>query len=635
MQTHGFTSSGPGPSLPGRNDKPHDADWKRASTFHIDGLSCRHCANHVSNALCSLPGVLSASVSFSTETAKVCHDARLTHEREIVASMAQRGFWLSPALGAAGAKPSWFDAPRLGIVLALVGNLIALALWTPARTAPRLPWVELAFAVLLMLIAAPPLAARAYAHAKQGIWGAEIMALVAACCSVALGVWCMLFEGEAIPLIPNFLFRLGTRPDGAAVLAFEGAGAILGFAFLGHHVHQSAMRKAFADVDRAVRSRYARVRRVIPRGDAFVPCAVLFPGDRVRLMAGEVALADLRLDVAARVAASTGCLEERAPGQMLFRGERLVSAAATGRIEQLPRMDASAAADAAVVQTTSLIEHNALRREGDRVESMTAFALAIASVWFAVFAIIMHALLARRSPHPGVFLAGVTVLVGASSAAFTFGLPLARTVAVLRARTAGVVVNDVSALEALGAINFAYFDLSGDVRLHALHAFRALWHRAIACRIVSGDDGQTVVALGHRFGVPATGDLGPEDKSRIVGTTREAGGQVLYVGHDTPTARMIPADVFIAVAPTGSAADLTAPIVLREPNLQLVVWLVDLARSLRSRTHILLASTLVYDAIIIPLCVAGLLAPIVAAALSFGLTMATNFIASRVCLPKR
>ena len=628
MQTYGFNSSGP--SLPGRNDKPHEPDWKRDAAFRIDGLSCRHCAEQAADILRSLSGILSATVSFSTETAQVCHDARLTHEREIIASMAQRGFWLLPALETSIVRPSWFEAPRLGVVLALVGNLIALAMWRSARTAPRLPWVELVFALLLMLIAAPPLVSRAYELAKRDIWGAEFMTLVAAFASVLVGISSLLVHGETIALSPNFLLRFGPRPDGTAAIAFEAAGALLGFAFLANHMHQAALRKAFADVHRGMRARYARVRRVMPKGgDSIVPCALLSLGDRLRLLVGEVALVDLRLDVAACVAARTGRVEDRPPGQMLLRGERLVSIAATGRIEQMPRLDAFTAADTAVARETRRIEQLALRREGDRIESLAALASTVAAVWFALFAIIVHALSGRSALHLGVVLAGVAVLAGASSAAFCVGLPLARIVAVTRAHAMGIVIKDVAALEALATVDFAYFDLGDQVRPDTLEVFRAFWHRSIACRIISGDRAEAVLALGHRYGVAATGNLDPDEKARVIGATRDAGGRVVHV-RQHGTAQMIPVDVSIAIAPEALPDDVQAPILLRDPSLTSLVWL------MRSRTRLMLALTLVYDAIVLPLCVAGFLAPINAAALSFGMTMITCLFASRcVVKPRR
>lgn len=633
MQTHGFTSSSPGPSFPGHNGKPN---WIRDVTFHIDGLSCRHCAERVATTLRSLPGILSVAVRFSTETAHVCHDARVTHEREIISSMAQQGHWLFPALGTSTARLSWFDAPRLGVVLALVGNLVALVLWKFVRTAPRLPWVEFAFALVLVLIASPPVASRAFALAKQGIWGAEFTALVAAFVSIVVGISGLLVGGETIVLTPNFLLRFGPRPDGATAVAFEAAGAIVGFAYLANQMHQGAMRKAFSDVHRGMRARYARVRRVMPKGgDAIVPCIVLSLGDRLRLMGGEVAAFDLRLDVAARIAGQTGRIEDRSAGQLILRGERLVSLAATGRIEQMPRLDAFAAADAAVGRETCRIEQRALQQEGHRFESMAALASTITSVWFALFAVIVHAVSGWHTPHPSFLLAGIAVLAGASTAAFAVGLPLARIVAVTRAHAMGVVVKDVAAFEALATIDFAFFDLGDQVRPDALHVFRALWHRSIACRILSSDRSDAVLALGHRFGVAATGNLDPEDKERVLRATREAGGRVVHVSrHDT--ARMIPVDVSIVIAPEALPDDVAAPIVLREPSMASLVWLIDSARVLRSRTRLLLALTLGYDAIVLPLCVAGFLAPISAAALSFSLMVVTCLIASRsVAKPRR
>ncbi len=627
MQTHGLNS--PGPSLPGHNDKPHDHDWKRDVTFRIDGLSCRHCATRAADALRSLSGILYATVSFSTETARVCHDARLTHEREIIANMAQRGFGLFPAFGTSILRSSWFDAPRLGIVLALVGNLIALAMWRSAHSAPRLPWVEFAFALLLLIVASPPLFSRAYSLAKRGIWGAEFTALVAAFVSVLVGIFCLLVRGETIALTPNFLLRFGPRPDGTTAVAFEAAAAIVGFAFLGHNVHQAAMSKTFADVHRGIRARYARVRRVMPKGgDGIVPCAVLSLGDRLRLIAGEVALVDLTLDVAARIASRTGGVEERSPGQTIVRGERLVSVAATGRIERMPRLDSFAAADATVARETSRIEELALGSEGVRVESLAALASTVATVWFALFAIIVHALAARHTLLPGVVLAGVAVLAGASSTAFFVGIPLARIVALTRAHAMGFVVKDVASLEALATVDFAYFDLGDQVRPDAPDVFRALWHRSIACRIISQDGADAVLELGHRFGVAATGNLDPDQKVRVIRETREAGGRVVHV-HQPDTAQMIPVDVSIVVAPEALPDDLAAPILVRDPSLKSLVWLVDTARVLRSRTRLLLALTLGYDAIVLPLCVAGFLAPITAAALSFGLTVITCLLASR------
>jgi len=577
----------------------------------------------------SLPGVLSASVRFSTATAEVCHDARLTHEREIVTNLAQRGIFLSPSLGGPSSRASWFDAPRLGIVIALLGNLIALALWVPARSAPRLPWVELVFAVLLLGIAAPPLVAHVVACAKRGIWGQDALALMASCAAFVVGVTSLCLPNETIASTPNFLVRFGAGSAGVSALAFESAGAIVAFVFLSNQLRQGAVRKAFADIERSLRFRYARIRRVLPGGsDVFVPCAFLNPGDHVRLGPGEVALVNMRIDSAAYVATSSGRVEERSPGQMVFRGERLGSYGVTGCVTELACVDTSTAADAAVANEARRIEESALRGEGGKIENTAGFALGLATTWFAVFALIVHAVAVRHALHSGIFLAAVAVVAGASPGALAIGLPLARIRAITQARSAGIVIKNVEALESLAVVSFAYFDLSGGVSHDARRVFRALWQRTIACRIFTPEGPEIASALEHRFGVAVTANINPEEKSRSVSWTRATGERVVHVGR-TDTVQMLPVDVSIAVAPNELPDLVPAPIILRELGSPSLVWLIDTARSLRSKTRLLLAMTLGYHALVVPICVAGFLSPLVAGSLNFAFTMLTCAIAFR------
>jgi cation transport ATPase len=629
MPTLESSSSGPHSPDPELDQKPNPADPRRSATYLVEGLSCRHCAKRAANTLRSLPGVLSAKVHYSTATAEVCHDARLTHDREIVTNLAQRGIFLSPSLGGPSNRVSWFDAPRIGIVIALLGNLIALAWWVPARSAPRLPLVELVFAILLFAIASPPLVSHVVTCAKRGIWGTDALALLAACAAIAIGIVGLSWPNESVASTPNFLSRFGARSTGVSALAFESAGAILGFVFLSNQLRKAALRKALANIERSLRFRYARIRRILPGGsDVFVPCAFLHSGDHVRLGPGEVALVNMRLDSATYVATSSGRIEERASGQMLFRGERLGSYGATGCVTELASVDTSIAADAAVAHEARRIEENALRGEGGKVESTAAFALGLATTWFAVFALIVHAVAVRHAVHSGIFLAAVAVVAGASPGALALGLPLARIMAITRARSAGIVIKNVDALEALAGCNFAYFDLSGGVSHDAPRVFRALWQRTIACRIFTSEDPEIASALEHRFGVAVTANITPEEKVRSVSWTRATGERVVHIGR-LDTVQMLPVDVSIAVAPNELPDLVAAPIILRELGNSSLVWLFDTARSLRSKTRLLLVMTLGYHALVVPICVAGFLSPLVAGSVNFLFTLLTCALAFR------
>ncbi|HRI68435.1 MAG TPA: cation transporter, partial [Polyangium sp.] len=586
MQTYESSSSGLKSSSARRTDAPRRQDPKRHVVFRVDGLSCRHMAGQMREMLRQLPGILSASVSFSERTAYVCHDPRFTHEREIIATMAQRGFWLSPALGLSFGNPSWFDAPRIGLVIALIGNLMGLAVWPRARVAPQLPWVEAGLALCLLMLASPSIAVRAYNHAKRGIWSADLVALIASFGSVGIGVAIFVAGGTAIPLTPNFLLRFGPRPDGASALAFEAAGSIVGFVFLANHVHAALIGRQFVDLERAIRQQYAQVRHVhADGGETLVPRALVAAGDRLRLVMGDVVPLDLKLDVAARVTTKSGRVEERSAGQTMFRGERLVSIGAVGRIDDVGVVDARAESELEVARETRRIQEAAWRREDARVETLVAKTLTIVMVWFAVFALVVHVASTRAPLHPGAALAGVAVLAGASPAAFMFGVPIARIKVVLEARTRGVVIKDVAAIEALATVSRAFFDLSGHVFLDAPKALRALWHRDIGCCLLGKEDADVTTASGHRLGVATTERSTLERSRESLEVTRARGEHILVVGPND-TAQMIPVDVEVVVGPNERPSTIVAPILLRVPNLLALVWLVDTARRLRSRSRL-------------------------------------------------
>jgi len=47
-------------------------------TLHIEGMTCKHCVQHVEEALKAVPGVTSAKVNLKSETAVVEHTDAVT-----------------------------------------------------------------------------------------------------------------------------------------------------------------------------------------------------------------------------------------------------------------------------------------------------------------------------------------------------------------------------------------------------------------------------------------------------------------------------------------------------------------------------------------------------------------------------
>jgi P-type E1-E2 ATPase len=720
----------------GRRGRSPRHPWEREATFHVDGLACRTCAHHAEEALARLPGVRAASVGFFGELAQVLYDARATSEREIVLGMAQRGFRMWPASGVAPSARARLDPARLGLTIALLGNLLALAVLAPEGYAPpELAWVELGFALLLLVVAGPPLAHRAMALARRKLFGKDALALVGALAALSIGLLALAFAPDSGHRAPELLEQLGFRGGGHGLRAFETAGAIAGFAVVVRYVYAALCRRAFADVDARAQAQSERARRLDAMGAEHpVAIASLTPGDRVRLMEGEIAPVDMVLDAHARVVEPGALLgRDRGPGDVISRGARLLSAEVVGRALGNPGAELAAAADAEVHRTVARIERDALQHAGGKgFTHITSLAISVAALSFAAFALVVHAMLSGGPVSPTAWLSALAVLVGFSPAAFTLALPAARTIAVLRARAAGVVVKDPAALDALARVDIACFDKTGTVttgeirvvsvrwlgeadpsvledvaaieasashpagraiasylaaagvrtaiadgpavertdgvagrvrgalievsaarrsdpvpsdlgfgasvvyfrrngeaigcfelwdpaRMGAEGALRSLWQRGVACRVVSSDRPEATLALAHRLGVPAVGGLSPVEKALQVRDLQHEGARVLYVGdglHDG--AGLSQADVALAIAPGSLPSAVDAPLVVTDGRLESVAWLVDLARTLRSRTRQSLVLAIVYNAAVIPLCAAGLVGPLAAAALGLG-----------------
>ncbi len=717
---------------PGREGRAARPAFEHEATFHVEGLSCRSCARHAEQALRALPGVRAASVGFFGEIAQAIYDVRVTSEREILAAMAQRGFTLTAAAGAVPSERARLDAGRFGLVVALLANLIALASWRPTRAPEReIAWVELGFTLLLFAVAGPPLWHRARALLRRGVVGSEVIALGCATSALVLGVAAMTLDPGRATSISSRLARLGIELDGVSLVSFEASGSILGFAILALYLHAELLARAFRGLTRAAVARETRVRRLGPNGvDERVACVLLAPGDPVRLGEGDVAPVDIVLEAAARVALPEGRAVDRAAGEVIETGVRLLSAEVTGRVAKAPCSEIDAAADAEAHRVALRIERDARQRSGRDFAHVASLALSVAAVAFAGFALVVHAMLGAGPFHPEGYLTAIAVLVGASPAAFVLAIPAARTIAVLRARAAGVVVKDPAMLESLADATIACFDKAGTVtagaprvtrlawsdlpdisiledvaaleaasahpvgraiaghlaaagvragqldepadvrpdgvvgrargglvevsaarrsdprppesraetslvcvrrngvvaawfelwdapRAGAPQALRALFQRGLGCRLVSGDGPEATLALAHRLGVPALGGLGPAEKSLHVRDLQQTGARVVHIGDGTDDrARLTPAEVSIAIAPGALPASVAAPIVLCEPRLETLAWLVDLARALRASGRQCLVLSMAYNAVVIPLCAAGLVGPLAASALA-------------------
>jgi cation transport ATPase len=176
-----------------------------------------------------------------------------------------------------------------------------------------------------------------------------------------------------------------------------------------------------------------------------------------------------------------------------------------------------------------------------------------------------------------------------------------------------------------------YFVLEDSPRPRADKALRGLWQRNLPCRILSGDRQEGTQAIAHRLGVTGTGGLTDADKALVVRELQHAGAKVLYVWDGSSRGHAAAhAEVSIAVASSVLPNAVAAPLLLVDPRLDRLPWLLDLAHSLRRHLNAMAAVAVLFNATLVPLAAMGRLPALHAAALALVETLLSLALAAHL-----
>lgn len=159
--------------------------------------------------------------------------------------------------------------------------------------------------------------------------------------------------------------------------------------------------------------------------------------------------------------------------------------------------------------------------------------------------------------------------------------------------------------------------LTDGPRPEAGQVVRALRARGLALVMLSGDGDGAVASLAGRLGIPEWyARLGPEGKSAFIRDWVGRRGPIAMVGdgqNDGPV--LAAASVGIAVGGGTDLAKESADLILPEQGLTLLPWVLDLAREVRRSIRANLAWAFGYNGVALGLAAAGMLRPVLAAAL--------------------
>ena len=160
-----------------------------------------------------------------------------------------------------------------------------------------------------------------------------------------------------------------------------------------------------------------------------------------------------------------------------------------------------------------------------------------------------------------------------------------------------------------------WFRLDDRLRDDAASTLAALRQRGLRLHELSGDTRARVAALAELLGIAhSEGGAGPEQKLRYLVHLQRAGRRVLMVGdgiNDLPV--LAAADVAIAMQNASELAKSRADCILLAPRLDRLPQLFDTALATRRIVHQNLGWALLYNAVALPLAMAGLVPPWLAA----------------------
>jgi Cu2+-exporting ATPase len=698
----------------------------------LDGTRCAGCVHRIERALQETPGVVEASVHYTTQRALVRFDPARTSPAALAGRVAELGYGATPfdpaALdrSAAATRGAREALVRVLVAAFLAGNvmLVSIALYIgsyqgiDAATRRGLRWLAVALSVPAVAWCALPF--------WRGAWAGLRRRSITVDVPVALGVGVAFAVNVAGTLAETeHLFV-----DSAAMIVF--------LILLGRTLERSARARATSAVDRLVALAPRTALRRTPAGIEEVPARELRAGDRVvvppgqgvpadgRIVAGETELDESLLTGESRPVA-------RHPGEAVAGGSR--NCLAEIEVEVTAALDSGTLARMAALLERAQADRPRVQRLADRVAAVFAPAvLGLASLTALGWAL-------AGAPPLEVALAASAVLIVACPCALGLATPAAVTAALGRAARLGILVKRGEALERWARVDTVLLDKTGtvtegrfavdeavpvrDVSPEALVAVAArvegasthplaaavraeasrrgiapeddgtLVRRAVAGRgvvagelragsrrfleeagvsvepalaeagaklaerglstvwvaagsralgvlglsdpprpdageavarlrargvrveLVSGDAAGPVRLAGERCGLAAgaaASEVDPEAKVERVRAARAAGRRVLVAGDGiNDAAALAAADVGVAM---GSGADVAlhaADVVIRAPRLGALADGADLARATLARIRENLGIALLYNALAVPLAVAGVLQPLHAA----------------------
>lgn len=424
---------------------------RRRTRLYLEGVHCAACVWLVERLPSVLTGVDEVRLNYGTAVAEVTWQPALTSLSAIARTLDRLGYTphLQHGVGHEARRSADRAAlVRVGVAAACAMNLMFLsgALYAGEHSGMASPfeaffrWLSLAVAVPVLVFSAQPFFQTAIAGLRAGIVHVDLPIAVAIAIAAGASAWNVVVGHgplwfDSLAMLVAALLGARQLQRGAQRAAIERADSLRGVAFL-----------EFA-------------RRLDGAGAAAVevPIAALAPGDRIEVRSGELVPAD-GVVLEGQSALDNAVLTGEAVPQPIGRGDAVLAGATNLGARIVVRVEATGAATRvgallAVVQD-ALSRKPALLQITDRMARRFVLALLAAAA----------ATLAIGGWRLGLETAAlrvVALLVVSCPCALGLAVPLAMSVALLRAARDGIFVKNPDALERLRHVDTVLLDKTG------------------------------------------------------------------------------------------------------------------------------------------------------------------------------
>ena len=633
----------------------------------VDGIRCAGCMHAIEDGLAREAGLLSARVNLALKRVTVEWREGALRPEAVVERLAALGFKAYPFLPADQEGREAREEARLLRCLGVAGfaamNVMLLSVSVWAGNASDIePSTRDLFHWLSALIALPTAA-----YAGRPFFESALRALRAGSVNMDVPITLGVVLALAMSVVETWQHSRHAYFDGAVMLLF--------FLLVGRYLDQLMRRRTRDLAGNLAALKAETATRLAPDGTAVaLPIAAIVPGDLVLVAPGERVSVDGIVEGGRSELDQSLVTGETAPATV-GRGERVY--AGTLNLSGALRVRVEAAGSGTLLDDIDRLMSQAVENRSRYVKLSDRAARLYAPLVHATALATFLGWLALGLGWQQALLIAVTVLIITCPCALGLAIPAVQVVAASALFRQRVMLKHGDALEVreypgqgltsrcggserrLGSVDFCQAQEQADVAIRAhpdasLIAYRngdrriaiaigqrlrpqaretvaALQEAGFAVMILSGDRPQAVAPVAAALGITeARAGLLPGGKLELLDGLARKGRKVLMVGDGLNDAPALAAS-HVSISPVSAShlAQSAADIVFLGDSLAPVAQAVAIGRKARRLMIQNLWLAVLYNAIAVPVAIAGLVTPLIAAAAMSGSSLVVTLNALR------